>query len=76
MECFCGTQEVVFPESMQVEKVSNCSAQNRLSSIPIPQVTSELLEQAMDSFDLDARSLEQETFLSLKQSKQFVPILS
>lgn len=76
MECFCGAQEVVFPESMQVEKVNNCSAQHHSSSIPIPQVTSELLERALDAFDLDARSLEQETFLSLKQSKQLVPMLS
>ena len=76
MHCFYGGGEIEFPSTCAVQRIENSVSSHKISSIPILQLSSSLFESALSPFELDRRTLPNETYLQCKEEKQNVCSLS
>ena len=72
MHCFYGGGEIEFPSPFTVQRIENSVSSHKISSIPILQLSSSLFESALSPFELDRRTLPNETYLQFKEEKQNV----
>ena len=76
MHCFYGGGEIEFPSTFTAQRIENSVSSHKISSIPILHLSSSLFESALSPFELDRRTLPNETYLQCKEEKQNVCTLS
>ena len=68
MICFCGNEEITFPEGIQCEKLQNRSEQNSVANIKIPQLQSSSLSDVLKPFQIDKSQYPEEEYNEIKGS--------
>ena len=68
MICFCGNEEITFPEGIQCEKIQNQSEQSFVTNIKIPQLQSSILSDVLKPFQIDKSQYPEEEYNEIKGS--------
>ena len=68
MICFCGNEEIAFPEGIQYEKIQNQSEQSFVTNIKIPQLQSSILSDVLKPFQIDKSQYPEEEYNEIKGS--------
>ena len=70
MICFCGNEEITFPEGIQYEKIQNQSEQSFVTNIKIPQLQSSILSDVLKPFQIDKSQYPEEEYNEIKTNKK------
>lgn len=68
MICFCGNEEITFPEGIQCEKIQNRSEQSFVANIKIPQLLSDMMYDVLKPLQIDKTKYPEEEYNEIKGS--------